>query len=48
MRKDFDAYKAGCKKIVNGDNENQMKMLQLRKFLSVPWLVCPDALIGGI
>ena len=47
MKNNFDAYKTHCKKIVNGDSAKQMKMLSIRKFLSVPWLVCPDALLGN-
>ena len=48
MKDGFDAYQACCKQIVNGNHKKQAKMLQIRKFLSVPWLVCPDALIGGL
>ena len=48
MQDDFEAYKASCKRIVNGDHKRQIKMLQIRKFLSVPWLVCPDALIRNL
>ena len=46
MKNNFHAYRTHCKKIVNGDSNKQMKMLTIRKFLSVPWLVCPDSLLG--
>ena len=48
MKNYYETYKVNCKKIVNGDTRKQMKMLQCRKLLSVPWLVCPDALIGNL
>ena len=48
MQSDFHAYKLNCKRICNGDTKKQHKMLSVRKFLSVPWLVCPDALIANL
>ena len=45
MKLNYELYKATCTRIANGDNRKQTKMLQIRKFLSMPWLICPDALI---
>ena len=43
-----EKYRSDMKRIVGGDTRLQMRMLSIRKFFSVPWLVCVDALIGGL
>ena len=48
MKQNYGSYCKNCKKIASGDTRKQMKMLKCRKLLSVPWLVCPDALIGNL
>lgn len=42
---DLDAYRAAMKRVVNGDTRIQIKMMSIRKFFSLPWLICPDQLI---
>ena len=42
------AYRAAMKRIVNGDTRLQMKMLNIRKFFSCPWLICPDLLLRNV
>ena len=48
MAASIDAYRVAMKRIVNGDTRTQVRMLTIRKFFCVPWLVCPDQLIGSL
>ena len=48
VKSDIDVYRTAMKRIVDGDTRQQTKMLGLRKFLSIPWLICPDQMIGNL
>lgn len=44
----LDVYRATMRRIVNGDTRLQVRMLSIRKFFSIPWLVCPDRLLESL
>jgi len=48
VKTNLDFYQATMKRIVNGDTRLSAKMLTIRKFFSVPWLICPDTLIKNL
>ena len=48
MDEGVERYQADMKRIVSGDTRLQVRMLSIRKFFSVPWLVCVDSLIGNL
>ena len=43
-----DRYRSDMRRIVGGDTRLQVRMLGIRKFFSVPWLVCVDAFLGSL
>ena len=46
LRKDFNLFKECCCKTNNGDLKKMQKMLSVRKFFSVPWLICGESLLN--
>lgn len=44
MQEDFELYKVNVRRVVNGDKRMQVKMVAIRKYLSIPWLICPESL----
>ena len=45
LRKNFDFFKESCCKAENGDSEKLGNLLGVKKFFSIPWLICGESLI---
>jgi hypothetical protein len=48
LRQDFGLFKETCCKAENGDAHALDKLLSVKKFLSVPWLICGDKLLKAL
>ncbi len=46
LRNDFNLFKESCFKVENGDTNHMSKLLSIKKFFSIPWLICGDTLIN--
>jgi len=43
--KDFDHFKKSCLRAESGDVQKLAKLLSVKKFFAIPWLICGDILL---
>lgn len=48
LRQDFGLFKEVCCKAENGDAQMMDKLLSVKKFFAVPWLICGDTLVRNL